>query len=67
MIAAALRTLSLTLRLPPLRRWARLARERRALAALPPDMLRDIGLTPGQAAAEARRLPWDAPTRPAVD
>lgn len=65
MIAAALRRLSFSLRLPPLRRWAQVARERRALAALPPHLLRDIGLTNGEAASEAARRPWDAPRREA--
>lgn len=45
----------------PHRRWIAVARERRRLADLPPDRLRDVGLTPGQAQAEARRPFWDLP------
>lgn len=37
------------------------ARERRALAAADPRMLRDIGLTAEAAAQESRRLIWDLP------
>lgn len=36
-------------------------RSRRALAALSPDQLRDVGLSARDAAAEAARAPWDAP------
>jgi uncharacterized protein YjiS (DUF1127 family) len=40
---------------------ATLARSRRALAHLDDHMLRDIGLTRAEAAAEAERRTWDAP------
>ena len=36
-------------------------RSRRALAALDPERLDDIGLSPADAAREARRGIWDAP------
>ncbi|MEE3361560.1 MAG: DUF1127 domain-containing protein [Pseudomonadota bacterium] len=39
----------------------RLARQRRALAALDADQLSDIGLTPEDARQEAERLFWDVP------
>ncbi|MBO6868802.1 MAG: DUF1127 domain-containing protein [Thalassococcus sp.] len=39
----------------------RLARQRRALAALDDHQLRDIGLTPEDARQEAERLFWDVP------
>ena len=38
--------------------WASRARSRRALAVLDPRILDDIGIPPEQAAAEARKLPW---------
>mgnify|MGYP005840691825 CR=1 FL=1 len=41
--------------------WRETARQRRALAALPPEMLRDIGLDAEAAAAEAERAFWDLP------
>jgi uncharacterized protein YjiS (DUF1127 family) len=42
----------------------RTQRTRTALAELDPRMLRDIGLTEGQALREAERTPWDlAPRR----
>ena len=42
----------------------RTQRTRTALAELDPRMLRDIGLTEGQALREAERRPWDlAPRR----
>ncbi|KPQ08201.1 MAG: putative conserved small protein [Rhodobacteraceae bacterium HLUCCA12] len=44
-----------------LRRADALARQRRALAALDDTLLRDIGLTRGQALFEAERPIWDAP------
>lgn len=44
-----------------LRKAAALARQRRDLAALDDAMLRDIGLTRGQAMNEAARPFWDAP------
>lgn len=39
-------------------------RTRTALAELDPRMLRDIGLTEGQALREADRAPWDIAQRP---
>jgi len=42
-------------------RAPQVAAERRALAALDDHLLRDIGLTPGQASHEAARPGWDAP------
>ncbi|MFV0473989.1 MAG: DUF1127 domain-containing protein [Pikeienuella sp.] len=39
--------------------WRRVARERRRLAEMPAEMLKDIGLTPGEAAREANRPFWD--------
>jgi uncharacterized protein YjiS (DUF1127 family) len=47
------------LRLVPAALAAR--RQRRHLAALPADRLHDIGLTPEEASAEARRGMWDVP------
>jgi len=44
-----------------LRTAVALTRQRRALAALDDAMLRDIGLTRGQALTEAARPFWDAP------
>jgi len=41
--------------------WRALARERRALATLDPHMLRDMGISEGDAAREAARPFWDAP------
>lgn len=41
--------------------WRALARERRALAALDPHLLRDMGLDAGSAAREADRPFWDVP------
>ena len=38
-----------------------LRRRGRALLQLDGHLLRDIGLTRGQALAEARRLPWPGP------
>ncbi|MDH3263381.1 MAG: DUF1127 domain-containing protein [Paracoccaceae bacterium] len=36
-------------------------RQRRALAALPPERLRDIGISPEAARREAERPAWDVP------
>lgn len=44
-----------------LRAHLALARQRRALARLDADALRDIGLSVEQAQTEARRPLWDAP------
>ncbi|ARE38826.1 hypothetical protein RGUI_0685 [Rhodovulum sp. P5] len=40
----------------------RAAEQRRRLATLDPALLRDIGLTPEDALAEARRPVWDVPS-----
>lgn len=37
------------------------ARQRRALLALDPHQLRDIGITPAQATAEAQKPVWNVP------
>ncbi len=42
-----------------LRLWRRQATSRAALGELPPDRLRDIGMTAMDAALEARRPFWD--------
>ncbi|WP_233587158.1 DUF1127 domain-containing protein [Pseudorhodobacter sp. E13] len=47
--------------LPRLRALFALRRERRALAKLPGERLRDIGLTAQQAQAESQRRLWDVP------
>ncbi|RYE54608.1 MAG: DUF1127 domain-containing protein [Rhizobiaceae bacterium] len=39
-----------------------LSRSRHSLARLDDHLLRDIGLTRSEAAAEASRAPWDAPS-----
>lgn len=54
---------SLAARLPPLRRWLRVKRERRLLAARDERMLRDVGLDRGEALREVARPFWDAPPR----
>ena len=41
-----------------LARWHRNAVTRRALAALPPERLADLGLTPEMAAQEAHKWFW---------
>jgi uncharacterized protein YjiS (DUF1127 family) len=46
-----------------LRLWRGLRRERRALAALDPRLLADVGLHPAAAEAEARRPFWDVPPK----
>ena len=51
----------LVLRLPRLGRLMALWRSRKALAALTPDQLADVGIDPAAAQAEARRAPWDVP------
>lgn len=38
--------------------WAERRRQRRALAELPRHLLRDVGLSPGDAWAEARKPFW---------
>lgn len=38
--------------------WAERRRQRRALAELPPHLLRDVGIAPGDAWAEARKPFW---------
>lgn len=42
-----------------LRLILRTLRTRQDLAGMEPRMLRDIGLTPGEATREAQRAPWD--------
>lgn len=44
-----------------LRAWSELVRQRRALARLDAERLQDLGLTEGEAQAEAGRPFWDAP------
>lgn len=44
-----------------LRQWIALWRSRRALARLDACQLRDVGITPAQAARETVRAPWDVP------
>lgn len=46
--------------LPPIRRWRRIARARRALRGMNDHMLRDIGVSREDALAEAARPFWDA-------
>lgn len=46
-----------------LRLAAQVWRERRELAELPPELLQDIGVHPGDAAREARRSWFDLPSR----
>lgn len=43
--------------------WMRIARERRTLADLPDEILRDIGLRYADARREARRPFWDTGAR----
>lgn len=43
--------------------WMRVAEERRALANLPADRLKDIGMSEHAAAMEIARPFWDAPSR----
>jgi uncharacterized protein YjiS (DUF1127 family) len=47
--------------LATLRNWVAISRQRRDLACLDEAALRDIGLSPRDAAAEAARPFWDAP------
>ncbi|MDA7426771.1 DUF1127 domain-containing protein [Thalassococcus lentus] len=42
--------------------WAAVARQRRALAQLDETALRDVGINPREAASEAARPFWDAPS-----
>lgn len=63
-LARIARHLPLALRLSPLRLLAALAanrRSRQALARLDAHLLRDVGLTPDRARAEAARPVWDVP------
>ena len=53
----------LSLGLPPVGRWMRVAAERRRLASLPDDVLADIGLSRAEAEAEANRPFWDTDAR----
>ena len=43
----------------PLSRWLQVAAERRRLAELDAERLRDLGLTPAQVRREAARPFWD--------
>ncbi len=45
----------------PLGQWIRVSRERRSLAGLSEQRLRDIGIDAATAAAEASRPFWDVP------
>lgn len=45
----------------PLAPWFQLARERRQLAGLAPERLRDMGIDPVEARREAGRAFWDVP------
>lgn len=45
----------------PVARWFQVARERRALAAMTEQQLRDIGVSQASAADEAARPFWDLP------
>lgn len=45
----------------PFRRWLQVARERRQLAKLTPELMRDIGIDPIEARREASRHFWDVP------
>lgn len=56
-VVAALRSASRRA-LSMLRLWHRRARTRRQLAGLPPERLRDAGVTRGQAAHEAAKPFW---------
>lgn len=49
------------LELPPVGRWIAVARQRRQLAELGDEALRDIGVTPAEAGREAARPFWDLP------
>jgi len=53
----------LPLGLPPVERWLRVAAERRRLASLPDEALKDIGLSRVDADAEASRPFWDTACR----
>ncbi|WP_234455427.1 DUF1127 domain-containing protein [Thermohalobaculum xanthum] len=51
------------LSLPPIERWLRVAAERRRLASLPDEVLKDIGVSRAEADAEASRPFWDTESR----
>lgn len=42
-------------------RWLQVARERRQLARLTPELMKDIGIDPLEARREAGRHFWDVP------
>ncbi|WAG81252.1 DUF1127 domain-containing protein [Metapseudomonas furukawaii] len=46
-----------------IRRWEQLARERKQLASMSDDMLKDIGLNRVDAVTESERPFWDDPLR----
>lgn len=50
--------------LPPIKRWTRIAEERRRLASLDERMLRDVGLNRDQVDEEIACAFWDCPPRP---
>lgn len=64
--ATRTRTPARHVRQPDLLRWPLRAlaawRQRRTLAALPPELLDDVGLSRDAADAEARRPIWDVPS-----
>lgn len=45
----------------PIAEWVRVSAERRALAALPAERLKDIGLTEAERRREVARPFWDLP------
>lgn len=49
--------------LPPVGRWMRVAAERRRLAALSDEALKDLGISRAEADAEASRPFWDTACR----
>ena len=62
-LAAGLRD-ALSRAILTLLRWQELARQRRALAALSDDMLKDLGLSRADALREAGRPFWDEGDEP---
>lgn len=57
--AAALRGVSFGALFARVATWTQTAKQRRALARMSPEMLRDIGLDPISAAHEAERPFWE--------
>lgn len=60
--ATALRGVSMGTVLARVACWTQTAKQRRALARMSPDQLRDIGLDHGAAAFEAERPFWETAT-----